>query len=534
MADRYSSRTLREIVRVIASRFVTMVIIFVMVVAAVCVATYFAPRIYRSEAELRARPSGLTSPVETRVTSMRDEVSLFVRTQRQIIKSDYVLATALMLLEGREPAWDQTDIRKSSISKQIRRRISTIPLFSDEQVNDYLTENARYMSKARRRVSVVTPGGPDATFTQTWTIKIDWPQERAKAGSKGMKSREIAAKRAYQLASHLTDAYLARSTFLESRTTLQAKQLLVDEALAQASFARNLASSNLEKFIKNELQGDLLHVINMIGKGGGGIETGVASLTREFKGQLMTIAEKLASAGAMQAAIDIELAKVNPADLVVPDSILKANPPIMKINEKVVTLKLHLNSLLPKYTEQYQEIQHVRSELGEAQLDLKNELAKQRARIGQEASVLTARQAILARRVDQDKQLLDDLALKAVEYQRLQDDVATAQSIYEEETKRVVSATTASQLAEQPILVSLIDGPSRPSAVDPVGPNVLLSVVVSAVGGLILAITLAFMGDYFDHSIKSTDDAERYLGVPVLASVPKLGRKAIKFFEVCR
>ncbi len=529
MADRYSSRTLREIVRVIASRFVTMVVIFLMVVTAVSVATYLAPRVYRSEAELRAKPSGLTSPVESRVTSMRDEVSLFVRTQRQIIKSDYVLATALMLLEGRKPAWNPAEIRKLSIPKHIRKRISTTPLFSDEDVQKYLVDNARYISKARRRVSVVTPGGPDATFTQTWTIKVDWPEERAKAGRGDMGSRELAAQRAFELASNLTDAYLIRSTFLESRTTLQAKQLLVDEALAGASKARNKASKALEKFIQDELQGDLLHVINMIGKGGGGIETGVASLTREFKGQLMTIAENLAGAEALRVALDIELAKENPADLVVPNSILKVNPPIMKINEKVVTLKLQLNNLLPKYTEQYQEIQHVRSELAGTQLDLKNELDKQRSRIGQEVSVLRARQAILAARVDTDKKLLDDLALKAVEYQRLQDDVSTAQAIYEDETKRVVSATTASQLAEQPILVSLIDGPTRPSAVDPVGPNVWLSVVVSAAGGLILAFTLAFMGDYFDHSIKSTDDAERYLGAPVLASVPKLGRGVIKF-----
>ena len=529
MADRYSSRTLREIVRVIASRFVTMVVIFVMVVTAVCVATYMAPRVYRSEAELRARPSGLASPVETRVTSMRDEVSLFVRTQRQIIKSDYVLATALMLLEGREPAWNPAEIRNMSIPKEIRKQISTTPLFSDKDIDKYLTDNARYVSKARRRVAVVTPGGPDATFTQTWTIKVDWPEERAKAGKKDMASRELAAQRAFELASHLTEAYLIRSTFLESRTTLQAKKLLIDEALGQATKYRSKASKALENFIAGELQGDLLHVINMIGKGGGGIETGVASLTREFKGQLMTIEEKLAGMDAMQSALDIELARENPADLVVPDSILKSNPPIRKIVEKVVTLKLHLNSLLPKYTEQYQEIQHVRAELAGAQLDVKTELDKQRSRIAQEASVLTARQRTLARRISIDKQLLDALALKAVEYQRLQDDVATAQGIYEAETKRVVSATTASQLAEQPILVSLIDGPTRPSAVDPVGPNVMLSVVVSAVGGLILAFTLAFMGDYFDHSIKSTDDAERYLGTPVLASVPKLGRRAIKF-----
>ena len=335
MADIHASRTLQEIVRVIASRFLGMVLIFAMVVAAVGVATYMAPRRYRSEVELRAKPSRLTSPVEPLATSMRDEVSLFVRTQRQIITSDYVVATALMLLEGREPKWDPTEIRRLNLTKPVRQRISTTPLFSDEEIANYTSGNARYLAKAKDRIAVVTPGGPDATFTQTWTIKVDWPEERDQAAKTGKGSRDLAARRAYELAQHLTDVYMIRSTYIESRTTQQAKRLLVDEALAQAETARNDASKAMRRFIENELQGDLLHVINMVGKGGGGIETGVASLTREFKSQLMRIEEDLASAAALTAALDVELAKANPAEVVVPDTVLKSNPPIQKINEKV-------------------------------------------------------------------------------------------------------------------------------------------------------------------------------------------------------
>jgi capsular polysaccharide biosynthesis protein len=52
--------------------------------------------------------------------------------------------------------------------------------------------------------------------------------------------------------------------------------------------------------------------------------------------------------------------------------------------------------------------------------------------------------------------------------------------------------------------------------------------LIAVVGGLILSRVYAFLADHFDHTIKSIDDAERYLGTPVLASVPKLARPVIR------
>ena len=55
-----------------------------------------------------------------------------------------------------------------------------------------------------------------------------------------------------------------------------------------------------------------------------------------------------------------------------------------------------------------------------------------------------------------------------------------------------------------------------------------MNFLVGGIAALILSLVYAFLADHFDHSIKSIDGAERYLGVPVLTSVPKLGRKIIR------
>ena len=61
---------------------------------------------------------------------------------------------------------------------------------------------------------------------------------------------------------------------------------------------------------------------------------------------------------------------------------------------------------------------------------------------------------------------------------------------------------------------------ARPD-VNPTKPNVMLLLSIGAGLGLVLGLLLAFFLEYLDTSVKSLDDVERYLGVPVLAVIPK-------------
>lgn len=55
----------------------------------------------------------------------------------------------------------------------------------------------------------------------------------------------------------------------------------------------------------------------------------------------------------------------------------------------------------------------------------------------------------------------------------------------------------------------------------PVSPNVPLNLGLGAVVGLIFGVGIAFFLEYLDTSVKSLEDVERYLQVPVLAVIPK-------------
>lgn len=55
----------------------------------------------------------------------------------------------------------------------------------------------------------------------------------------------------------------------------------------------------------------------------------------------------------------------------------------------------------------------------------------------------------------------------------------------------------------------------------PVSPNIPLNLALGAVVGLIFGIGIAFCLEYLDTSVKSLEDVERFLKVPVLAVIPK-------------
>ena len=171
---------------------------------------------------------------------------------------------------------------------------------------------------------------------------------------------------------------------------------------------------------------------------------------------------------------------------------------------------------------------NAKEELKAVEQGLFDELTKQNTRLGHELDVLKARKTALTGIATHASKKLDGLAEKAVPYQQLQDEENTAKSNYDVEYNRVMEAARTQAAAAVPVLVRLLDGPSLPDAQDPRRPIVWLNILIAVVSGLVLALVYAFLGDHFDHSLKSIDDAEQALGVPVLASVPKLGRNIIR------
>ncbi len=110
-----------------------------------------------------------------------------------------------------------------------------------------------------------------------------------------------------------------------------------------------------------------------------------------------------------------------------------------------------------------------------------------------------------------DKTLEDQKVLAALqEYNAEKARYDKLESDYEADKMRMTTPRLYTKVYQQ---ATLPMAPSRP--------NVALNLIVGAGLGLVLGVLVALAYDYFDTSVKTLEDAERHLGLPVLGVIPQ-------------
>ena len=107
--------------------------------------------------------------------------------------------------------------------------------------------------------------------------------------------------------------------------------------------------------------------------------------------------------------------------------------------------------------------------------------------------------------------------LDAQDYVDAKKDFETDQQLLQEMRLKQITETIARRMPAE--IVVMHDQPMISDS--PVSPNVTLNLVLGGIIGLIFGISIAFFLEYLDTSVKSLEDVERYLQVPVLAVIPK-------------
>jgi capsular exopolysaccharide synthesis family protein len=107
--------------------------------------------------------------------------------------------------------------------------------------------------------------------------------------------------------------------------------------------------------------------------------------------------------------------------------------------------------------------------------------------------------------------------LDAQDYVDAKRDFETDQQLLQAMRLKQIGKTITDKIVDESIVVHEEPQISQ----SPVSPNVTLNLVLGAVVGMIFGIGIAFFLEYLDTSVKSLEDVERYLQVPVLAVIPK-------------
>lgn len=111
----------------------------------------------------------------------------------------------------------------------------------------------------------------------------------------------------------------------------------------------------------------------------------------------------------------------------------------------------------------------------------------------------------------------EDSRLVAVEYTEAKNRYIQSKRLLEAAQVRLSSEALQLTMPQSPAIVWEQAEPIN----SPVRPNILLNMLIGIVGGLVLGIGAAFFMEYLDTSVKTLEEVESELGMPVLAIIPK-------------
>lgn len=161
-------------------------------------------------------------------------------------------------------------------------------------------------------------------------------------------------------------------------------------------------------------------------------------------------------------------------------------------------------------------------------LDLDTQLQTLRARIEKEKrnavtslqislQTLQERESVLSRSMGEHRQRAQEIAQNEWQYRILERELLTNEELYHSLMTEIEGTDLRGKI--ESTSVTVINPPSMPPVPDPKGHlrNFLKAILIGLVLGAGLALTL----DYFEMSIRTPEELERRLGIPVIGVIPE-------------
>ncbi len=197
------------------------------------------------------------------------------------------------------------------------------------------------------------------------------------------------------------------------------------------------------------------------------------------------------------------------------------DPLIRRLKTEIADLQVQRSKLLQTYKEKHPEVLKVDAQIQQMSQRLDGEMQKTLRTLETEYRVARAREDNLLAAVNSLRREGQDVNEKEIPYLTLQRENESNQQLYEAVLKRVKETGVAGGLDANNVRVV---EEARPPGV-PIRPRKVLNLVLSLLIGVVAGVGVAVAIEYFDTTLKSPDDVQRVLGLPVLGIVPDFAER---------
>ena len=211
-----------------------------------------------------------------------------------------------------------------------------------------------------------------------------------------------------------------------------------------------------------------------------------------------------------QSIYDLARANEGQVGIIVQDDVLQ------RLEEKYNDLKAAYADALSQYGPNFPKVTRFRDQLTEQQSLMESARKQAIAKVHNDYLAALSRENLLGDELGKEKENVSALNQRMIEHNILKREFEINQQLYESLLQRLKDATLSASL--QVTNVHIIDPATPP--VSPIRPNRRRNIAAGLLVGLILGITLAFVQEALDSSVRTTEEAERLVNAPALAVIP--------------
>ena len=196
----------------------------------------------------------------------------------------------------------------------------------------------------------------------------------------------------------------------------------------------------------------------------------------------------------------------------------QSNPTVLQYLEKEAELEQQRNRMLVHYLPSHPEVQEAQREIDGVQQLIKEELQDILAIKEVTVQQLEEKTVALSADVELIKEELKVIDRKMIELEFLTAEATRNETIFKDLDSRLSQVDLSQFMNANNI--RFVDRAEPDS--EPVRPILIQNVILSIILGLFGGAVLAFLLEFLDNSIKSTEDLENMLGMPLLGVVPTI------------
>ena len=175
-----------------------------------------------------------------------------------------------------------------------------------------------------------------------------------------------------------------------------------------------------------------------------------------------------------------------------------------------------------KYGASYPRVIQLQAQLKELDTNVRDEIKKVSETLRAEYMAALKSEQMQHASLDKQKDDAYKMNQDAIQYGIMRREVESSRDLYEGLLKKLKEAGILAGLKSSNI--NIVDVASVP--VVPVSPKIPLNIALSCIGGLLLGVSLAFVVDTVDSSIRTPEDVETHCSLPSLGIIPSVAGSA--------